>query len=109
MQNEKSSEDQAAQNRALAASRGWTISDEFTDESRSGRRSRNRPNFNRMIEEALVRRPKMIIVEDISRLCRNAAEMHVIAQRLGEAGIVIVSTDIDRVAYPTGGRPGRLR
>lgn len=91
MQNEKSSDDQLQVNRAVAERYRWIIKKEFTDESRSGRTSRNRPGFNKMIDLALAGHAQFIIVEDISRLMRNAAEMQVCAQRLKESGVVIVT------------------
>lgn len=91
MQNEKSSDDQLRVNRALADRNRWTIKQEFTDESRSGRTSRNRPGFNKMIDLAVAGHAQFIIVEDVSRLMRNAAEMQVCAQRLKESGVVIVT------------------
>lgn len=91
MQNEKSSDDQLEVARTLASRQGWTIKQEFTDESRSGRTSRNRPGFNKMIDLAIAGHAQFIIVEDISRLMRNSAEMQVCAQRLKESGVVIVT------------------
>lgn len=91
MQNEKSSDDQLQVNRTLADRYGWIIKQEFTDESRTGRTSRNRPGFNKMIDLALAGHAQFIIVEDISRLMRNSAEMQVCAQRLKESGVVIVT------------------
>lgn len=90
-QNEKSSEDQIELGRGLVVRHSWKIGGEFTDESRSGRSSHNRPNFNRMIDLAIAGHAQIIVAEDISRLLRNAAEMQVCAQRLKEAGVVIVT------------------
>jgi len=91
MQNEKSSSDQLELGRSLAQRNGWIVGGEFADEACSGRSSRNRPQFNKMISMAVGGQAQAIIVEDISRLFRNAAEMHVCAQRLKEAGVVIVT------------------
>lgn len=91
MQNEKSSDDQIEVCRPLTIRNRWNVLGEFKDESRTGRTSRNRPNFNKMIDQAIAGRVQAVIVEDVSRLMRNSAEMQVCAQRLKESGVVIIT------------------
>lgn len=89
LQNPKSAEDQLAEADTICTRHGWTVVGRFTDNGETGRSVVNRPGLLAMLDRATAGEVDVIVVEDISRLGRNAADLHVIANRLKEAKVVI--------------------
>lgn len=89
IQNPKSAEDQIAEGEDLCARQVWEIGGRFADRGETGRSVVNRPGLISMLDRATSGEADVIVVEDISRLGRNAADLHTIANRLKEANVVI--------------------
>ena len=89
MQNPKSADDQLAEADAICERNGWSVADRFTDLGETGRSVVNRPGLLTMLDRATAGEADIIVVEDVTRLGRNAADLHVIANRLKEASVVI--------------------
>ena len=88
-QNPRSADDQLAEGTMICARQRWVDGGNFTDEGETGRSIINRPGLTEMLDRAMAGEADVIIVEDISRLGRNAADLHAIANRLKEAKVVI--------------------
>jgi DNA invertase Pin-like site-specific DNA recombinase len=101
MQREASIEDQLRECRAYAERRGWVVPDEciFSDRAISGTVS-DRPAYQHLLRAAREGRFDVLIVDDLSRLSRDAAEVHSLHKRLRfrDVGLVAVSDGIDTVA-----------
>ncbi|WP_426024735.1 recombinase family protein [Brevundimonas sp. TSRC1-1] len=91
LQNPKSAEDQHAEGELFAARNGWTVAGKYADHGETGRSVVNRPGLLQMLDDAITNERQAIIVEDISRLGRNAADLHIIANRLKEAQVLIIT------------------
>lgn len=97
-QREASIDDQARNCRVYAERRGWTILEDciFVDRAVSGSLS-DRPGYNAMQQAAKAGRFDVLIVDDLSRLARDAAETQTLHKRLRfwDVGLVAVSDGID--------------
>lgn len=91
LQNPKSAEDQHAEGDLFAARHGWIVAQKYADHGETGRSVVNRPGLLQMLDDAITNERQAIIVEDISRLGRNAADLHIIANRLKEAQVLIIT------------------
>lgn len=70
LQNPTSIDDQIAMARRFCEQQGWTVTHVYSDYQMSGR-SRNRPEFKKMIDAAVEREFDMIVVEAVDRLTRR--------------------------------------
>jgi len=59
----------------LAASRGWTVVDTYTDNDVSATRGKPRPEHQRMLSDIAARRIDAVVVWDLDRLYRLPAEL----------------------------------
>lgn len=91
IQNPKSAEDQHVEGELFAARHGWIVAQKYADHGETGRSVMNRPGLLQMLDDAITNERQAIIVEDISRLGRNAADLHIIANRLKEAQVLIIT------------------
>ncbi len=74
--------------RFAASHPGWQLVDIYMDfESASG--SANRPEFNRMVEDAKAQKPNIILTKSIQRFGRNTEETLVTMRALLDAGVII--------------------
>lgn len=89
MQNPKSAEDQIAEGEKICGRHEWVVADTFMDKSKSGRSIKKRPGYLNMMDMAVSGQVDVIVVEDLSRLGRNAAELTAAAQVLKEVDVVI--------------------
>ncbi|MFN3668132.1 MAG: recombinase family protein [Brevundimonas sp.] len=89
MQNPKSAEDQIAEGQNICRRLNWDVADIFMDKSKSGRSIKKRPGYLNMMDMAVSGQVDVIVVEDLSRLGRNAAELTAAAQVLKEVDVVI--------------------
>lgn len=91
LQNPKSAADQHAEGELFAGRHGWKVAGKYADHGETGRSVVNRPGLLQMLDDAISNERQAIIVEDISRLGRNAADLHIIANRLKEAKVLIIT------------------
>ncbi len=84
-------EDQARNCRKRAQAEGWTLAATFADEAMSGSDS-NRPKYQEMLAAAARGEFQILIVDDLSRLTRDAMESERAIRRLEFNGIRIVAT-----------------
>lgn len=87
---------------AYAASQGWEVVAEYEDAGLSGG-STDRPDYQRMMEDAKARRFGVILVYKLDRLTRSVRDFHELADLLDSYGIglVAVTQNID-TSSPTG-------
>ncbi len=92
LQSPTSIEDQVALCTRFAERRGWTVVGTFEDRAVSGASSANRDRYQALLREAFGSQPAFdaIIVEDLSRLTRDTAELLKIVKKLKFTGIEIV-------------------
>lgn len=95
-QRRTSTEDQARNCRAFAAREGMTITHTFSDEEVSGT-TRARPGYNTMLQAAEKLAFDVLLVDDLSRLARDATEQGLTLKRLKflEIRVVGVSEGYD--------------
>ncbi|MGC8507884.1 MAG: recombinase family protein [Thiomonas sp.] len=91
LQRASSIEDQFRNCRKRAESEGWTIAATFADAAMSGSDA-NRPQYRAMLEAAARREFDVLIVDDLSRLTRDAVECERAIRRLEFGGLRIVAT-----------------
>jgi len=85
-------ENQIALLKEYCAQRGWEIHDIYIDDGFTGTNFQ-RPNFQRMIEDAREKRINTILVKDLSRFGRNHVGVGMYEEQFREWGIRLVSTD----------------
>jgi DNA invertase Pin-like site-specific DNA recombinase len=83
-------DNQAHELRALAATRGWRIVGEYTDEGVSGSRDR-RPALDRLMLDARRGRVDVVAVWSLDRFGRSLAHVCTAVQELHERGVAFVS------------------
>jgi DNA invertase Pin-like site-specific DNA recombinase len=71
---DQSCERQILELRQVAENHNWTIVDEYIDEGISGAK-RNRPQLDRMLKDALIRKFDVVATLELSRLGRNVKNM----------------------------------
>jgi len=91
LQRATSIEDQFRNCRKRAEGEGWTVVATFADAAMSGSDA-NRPQYRAMLEAAARREFDVLIVDDLSRLTRDAVECERTIRRLEFAGLRIVAT-----------------
>ncbi|HEV7564516.1 MAG TPA: recombinase family protein, partial [Microbacteriaceae bacterium] len=89
---------QLADCRALAAGRGWTVAEVYSDNDISAYRGKHRPAYERMLEDIEAGQRDAVIVYNLDRLTRRPIELEQftsICQRAGMTQFVTVTGDID--------------
>ena len=84
--NAQSCERQIFELREIAKNHNWTIVDEFIDEGVSGAK-KSRPELDRLVKDALVRKFDMVATIELSRLGRSVKNMCEIADLLKQKNI----------------------
>jgi DNA invertase Pin-like site-specific DNA recombinase len=104
LQSPTSIEDQLQLCRAYAERQGWTVVATFQDAALSGFGVEHRPGYQELLAAALApaRSLDVIVVEDLSRLTRDMAELLRLHHRLRLRG----STSTTSATRPTGDSPG---
>src|SRR4051794_13352672 len=83
-------DNQAHELRALAATRGWRVLGEYTDEGVSGSKDR-RPALDRLMLDARRGRVDIVAVWSLDRFGRSLAHVCTAVQELHERGVAFVS------------------
>jgi site-specific DNA recombinase len=90
-QNERSIDDQVRLCRELAARLGANVVAVYADYAISGSSLANRPEANRLLEDARAHRFELVIAEALDRLSRGQADIANVFERLVFAGVRIVT------------------
>jgi site-specific DNA recombinase len=90
LQRATSIEDQFRNCRKRTESEGWTIAATFADEAMSGSDT-SRPQYQAMLAAAASGAFQILLMDDLSRLTRDAVESERVIRRLEFSGIRIVS------------------
>ncbi len=67
----------------------WTFVDVYADEGLSGTNTRRRPQFNKMIKDALNGKVDLIITKSISRFARNTLDTIKYVRKLKDKGVEV--------------------
>lgn len=89
LQNFSSIEGQERQNAAFAAKQGWIEAGRYSDAERSGTTTMGRQGLFKMLAAAERGEFDVLLMEDIDRASRDAADMHRIAKDLEELDITL--------------------
>lgn len=89
MQNPKSADDQIREGLAYAERNGWVIAGTDKDEAKSGRSIVGRTGFYNAMAAAEAGLCDLILIEDISRFARDAADALMAARKLKENNVCI--------------------
>jgi DNA invertase Pin-like site-specific DNA recombinase len=108
LQSPASIEDQVRLCRAHAERQGWTVVATFEDAALSGFGIEHRPGYQQLVAAALASPPgfDVILVEDLSRLTRDMAELLRLHHRLRLRGVELVGVS-DGIA--TGRQGGKVQ
>jgi len=90
-----STSDQTCQNqlnelRQYAATRGWTIAQEFIDNGVSGAKE-SRPDFDALMKDARRRRFDTLLVWSLDRVGRSLKHLVIVLDELQHAGVTLIS------------------
>jgi DNA invertase Pin-like site-specific DNA recombinase len=103
--NEQTTENQRLELERVAAHSGWNISAVYEDHGISGAKGRDqRPEFNRMLEDATRRRFDIVAAWSVDRLGRS---LHVLLGFLNEVNKLGVDLYLHQQALDTGTPAGR--
>lgn len=100
-QTEQSIEGQLRDNHAWAEQHGITIIGEYIDRALTGTKDQ-RPDFQRMIEDATKRQFEMVIVWKLDRFARNRYDSAIYKARLKKYGVKVVSVKENITDSPEG-------
>lgn len=100
-QTEQSIEGQLRDNHAWAEQHGITIIGEYIDRALTGTKDQ-RPDFQRMIEDAAKRQFEMVIVWKLDRFARNRYDSAIYKARLKKYGVKVVSVKENITDSPEG-------
>lgn len=89
MQNPRSARDQLMMGAAIVARQLWHNVGEFADEAKTGRTTVGRDGLYAAMAMAEAGECDVFVVEDVSRIARDAADLLMIARRLTECNVVI--------------------
>jgi len=89
MQNPRSADDQIRVGMEICERQGWKVVTAEKDEAKTGRTMVGRTGLYNVLAAAEAGDCDVVVVEDISRIARNARDMMDIAERLREANVVI--------------------
>ena len=95
-QNKTSNEDQLGNCRTYAAANNLNVVAVFADAETSGK-TLHRPGFLQMVEALKKQKPEVVLVDDLSRLSRNATDQGIFLRSLDfqDIGLIAVSEGID--------------
>ncbi|MGP5053194.1 recombinase family protein [Brachybacterium alimentarium] len=95
---------------AEAERRGWTIVDEYVDNNVSASKTKPRPEYTRMIDDAEQGRIDAVICWDVDRLTRKPAELESFIDLADRHGLSLASVggEID-LATPQGRLTARIK
>src|SRR5699024_6099382 len=101
---------QVADCTAEAERRGWTVVDQYIDNNVSASKSKPRPEYTRMIEDAERGRIDAVVVWDVDRLTRKPAELETFIDLADRHGLALASVggEID-LANAHGRLPARIK
>ena len=77
-------------NQRIAANPDWHLQAVYADEGISGTRAKKRPQFLKMIDDALAGGCDIILCKSLSRFARNTLDALTYTRRLREAGIACI-------------------
>lgn len=100
-QTEQSIEGQLRDNYAWAKQQGITVIGEYIDRALTGTKDQ-RPDFQRMIEDAAKRQFEMVIVWKLDRFARNRYDSAIYKARLKKYGVKVVSVKENITDSPEG-------
>jgi len=100
-QTEQSIEGQLRDNYAWAKQQGITIVGEYIDRALSGTKDQ-RPDFQRMVEDAAKRQFELVIVWKLDRFARNRYDSAIYKARLKKYGVRVVSVKENIADSPEG-------
>jgi site-specific DNA recombinase len=80
-------ERQLADSRKIAASRGWTVAEEYVDNDISAYAGKRRPAYERMLEDIAAGQRDAVIVYNTDRLTRRPIELEQFTQICETAGV----------------------
>ena len=100
-QTEQSIEGQLHDNYAWAAQQGITVIGEYIDRALTGTKDQ-RPDFQRMIEDAAKRQFEMVIVWKLDRFARNRYDSAIYKAKLKKFGVRVVSVKENITDSPEG-------
>jgi len=100
-QTEQSIEGQLRDNYAWAKQQGVTVIGEYIDRALSGTKDQ-RPDFQRMIEDATKRQFEMVIVWKLDRFARNRYDSAIYKAKLKKYGVRVVSVKENITDSPEG-------
>lgn len=92
LQNPKSALDQLREAEDYCIRQKWVVVMREKDEDKTGRTTVGRTGFYNVIAAAEAGEIDVIVVEDISRMARDATDMMIAARKLNEAGVVLCIT-----------------
>lgn len=106
VQNPTSTADQVALCRAHATRNGWAVVQVYEEPAVSGAAAANRPVYLRLVRDAEAKAFDVVLVEDVSRLTRDAGELLQLYKRLAyrEVALIGVSDGITTAAPGSGGK-----
>ena len=90
-QREQSIEDQNRNCERYAKREGWTIVERYADKAISGSTTQ-RPGYQQMLMAAKAQQFKVLLVDDLSRLTRDEAELITTRKRLVFWGVRLIGT-----------------
>lgn len=92
LQNPKSALDQLREAEDYCLRQGWVVVMREKDEAKTGRTTVGRTGFYNVIAAAEAGEIDVIVIEEISRMARDATDMMIAARKLNEAGVVLCTT-----------------
>lgn len=101
---------QVADCTAEAERRGWTVAGQYIDNNVSASKTKPRPEYTRMIEDAEQGRIDAVVVWDVDRLTRKPAELETFIDLADRHGLSLASVggEID-LATPQGRLTARIK
>lgn len=92
LQNPRSADDQIREGVAYCERQGWIVVRTEKDEARTGRTTVGRSGYYNVMAAAEAGECEVVVIESVSRMARDAADMLMAARKLSEFGVVICTT-----------------
>lgn len=92
LQNPRSADDQIREGVAYCERQGWIVVRTEKDEARTGRTTVGRSGYYNVMAAAEAGECDVVVIESVSRMARDAADMLMTERRLSELGVVICTT-----------------
>lgn len=89
LQNPRSADDQIREGIAFCNRQNWIVVGTEKDEARTGRTTVGRSGYYNVMAAAEAGECDVVVIEDVSRMARDAADMLMAARKLAEADVVI--------------------